>query len=256
MNIFYSGHKELRSGWKILRLFVFVIVLSALFALAGSLLRIVAIGDYAVHLAMIAGVLVELWLNRKPLSYIGLDLKDTGLWKDFGAGLVWGSLSIGLVAGGMAFITKEIIADQLGQGAGIAGLFPLLFFWLIVAVAEESLFRGYVLSALTGRVNTKVALVISAGLFTAIHLINPNYYWFAFVYAFLLAMMFGGIVLRRGNLGAAIGFHFMWNLLQDKGWLNMPERGGEIIFAVVLLINLVLVYCCPVNRQTPEKTAI
>jgi membrane protease YdiL (CAAX protease family) len=54
--------------------------------------------------------------------------------------------------------------------------------------------------------------------------------------------MFGLIVIKRGNLGCVIGFHFLWNLLQEKGWLNMPDRGGEAVFMIVLLINLGLVY--------------
>lgn len=240
--MFYSDNRELRPGWKILRVSVFVIIFTVLFALLSSLLNVNVIGEYAIHLAMIIGIWLELWLSRKPLSYIGLSIKDKGLWKDFLVGIVWGSSSIGLVAGGMIIITREIDVGQIGFGIKIAHLASLLFFWLIVSVAEESLFRGYILSVFEGHVDVKARLVISASIFAAIHLINPDYYWFAFVYAFLIGMMLGGVFIKRGNLGCVIGFHYSWNLLQEKGLLSMPDRGGEAVFAIVLLVNLSLVY--------------
>jgi hypothetical protein len=115
MNLFYSDNKELRSGWKILRVFVLVIVLTILFALLSSFLKVDVIGEYAVHSAMIAGILLELWLDRRSLGYIGLNFKDKGLWKDFLIGIVWGSLSIGFVAAGMIVIAREIPVGQIGS---------------------------------------------------------------------------------------------------------------------------------------------
>ncbi len=250
MNLFYSKNKELRSGWKILRVFVFVIILMILFALLSSLLKINVIGEYAVHSAILAGTLLELWLDRKPLNCIGLNVKDKGLWKDFLAGIVWGSLSIGLVAAGMVVITREINVDQIGHGIENIDWASLLLFWLVVAVAEEVLFRGYILFVLKDRVDIKTALVISAAMFSAIHFINPEYYWFAFIYAFLFGVMLGGVVIKRGNLGGVIGFHYTWNLLQERGLLNMPDRGGEVIFTIVFLINLALIYWLLPRRLT------
>ncbi|HPA52628.1 MAG TPA: CPBP family intramembrane metalloprotease [Thermoanaerobaculia bacterium] len=92
-------------------------------------------------------------------------------------------------------------------------------------------------------------MLLSAGLFAAIHGINPESYWFAFVYAFLLGVLLAEIVLTRGDLGCVIGFNFAWNLLQDKGLLNLPERGGEGAYMAVLLIGLVLT-----NWKIPPRT--
>lgn len=253
MSLFYSSNKELRSGWKILRVFVFVIILMIVFALLASLLKVKAIGEYAFHLAIIISLLLELWLERKPLSFIGVCWPDKGFWMDLLLGIVWGSLSIGLVAGGMVFITKEMSLDQIGHATTSVDVGALLFFWLIVAIAEEGLFRGYILSVLRHRVSIGVGLIISASLFTAIHLINPDYYWFAFVYAFLISIVLGGMVIKRGNLGCVIGFHYAWNLLQDKGLLNVPDRGGEPIYGVVLLVTLVLVYWLLPRRVPRER---
>ncbi len=242
MNLFYSETKELRSGWKILRVFVFVAILTILFALLSSFLKMDVIGEYAFHSAIIVSILLELRLERKPLSFIGISIGGKGMWKDFLGGIVWGGLSILLVTVGMMAVTREINAGQIGHGIESINWVFLFSFWLIVALGEESLFRGYILSALKGHVNVTAGLIISAVIFSAIHIINPDYYWFAFLYAFLIGVMFGGVVIKRGNLGCARGFHYAWNLLQDKGLLNLPERGGEVVYAVVLLINIGLVY--------------
>lgn len=250
MKLLFSGNKELRSGWKIVRVFVFAIILTVVFALLASLLKIDAIGEYAVHLAIITSLLLVLWLERKPLSFIGIRLPDKGFWVDLLLGIVWGSLSIGLVVAGMVFITREMNLGQIGHTTTSVSWGSLLFYWLVVALAEEGLFRGYILSVLTHRVSTWVALIISASLFTAIHLINPDYYWFAFVYAFLIGIVLGGIVIKRGSLGGVIGFHYAWNLLQEKGLLNVPDRGGEVVYMVVLLAILALVYWVLPRRVT------
>jgi hypothetical protein len=252
MNLFYSGNKELRSGWKILRVFVFVIILVVVFALLASLLNIEALGEYAFHLAIITSLLVELWLERKPISFIGLRFPDKRFWIDLLLGIVWGSLSIGLIVAGMVFITREMSLAQIGHAATSVGLGNLFFYWLIVAIAEEGLFRGHILSILRHRVSPWAGLTISASIFAAMHLINPDYYWFAFIYAFLIGIALGGIVIKRGDLGCVIGFHYAWNLLQEKGLLNTPDRGGEVIYMVVLLAILALVYWVLPSRVTNE----
>lgn len=242
MKVFHSGNNELRVGWKVLRVLLLVVALTAAFAALARLLKIEALGDYAVHLAMICGALLGLRLERKPLSHIGIRLRDSAFWIDLLWGLAWGALLIGLVVGGMVFITGEMSAGQFWAGTTISGLAYSFVGWLVVAAGEESLFRGYILSMLRQRMRLWAALAVSAGIFGAIHIINPDYYWFAFVYAILIGVGLGGVVVKRGNLGGAIGFHHAWNLLQDKGILNTPARGGEAFFAIILLAMGALVF--------------
>ncbi len=242
MKLFYSDNNELLVGWKALRVFVIGIALVVLFAILAALLHFKPLEDYAVHLAMILSVLLCLQWERKPLSYIGFSLRDKAFWTDSLFGFAWGCLFIGLVAVGMTLITGELQTSQLGAGFTVSGLAYSLVFWFVVALGEETLFRGYIFSILRQRMNLWVALIISACLFSAIHFINPGYYWFAYVYALLIGIAFGGILIKRGNLGGAIGFHYAWNLLQDRGILNMPERGGEAIYAVILLVMAVFVF--------------
>lgn len=253
MSLFYSADNELRSGWKILRVFVIVIILMAVFAILAALLNFQALADYAVHLAMIIGALWGVRLEHKSLTFIGIRLRERAFWQDAILGFAWGCLFIGLVVGGMVFITKEMSLSQIGDAATIPGLAYALVFWLVVAIGEESLFRGYILSVLRQRMSSWLGLIISAGLFGAIHVINPDYYWFAYVYAFLIGIVFGGIVIRRGSLGGVIGLHYAWNLLQDKGLLNTPARGGEVIYTIILLAIIALIYWVVPGRATDDE---
>ncbi|MGB7540154.1 MAG: type II CAAX endopeptidase family protein [Anaerolineales bacterium] len=241
MNLFISDQKELRSGWKILRVTAFAFIFIILFAFLASALGSEALADYTFHLAVLAAVGLELLFTRRSASSIGLSFKEKDFWKDVLLGLVWGGLSIGLAAAGMVFLTGEIKAGEIGRGLSFLPLLGLLAYWLLVSVAEESLFRGYLLAILKHPLGVRTAMVVSAVLYTAIHYMNPGFYWFAFLYAFMIGLLFGEAVIRRGNLGWVIGFHFVFNFMQEKGLLGFPVQGGEAVFTIVLLLNLALI---------------
>jgi membrane protease YdiL (CAAX protease family) len=241
MNLFVSDRKELRSGWKIVRVIAFAFVFAILFALLASALNISSCGEYAFNLAVLAAVGLELLISRKPLAFIGLNFKQAPFWRDLLGGLVWGGVSIGLVAAGMVFLTGEILPGDIGRGLSLLSLPGILIYWLLVALSEESLFRGYFLMILKNPAGVRTAMVFSAVLFSGLHLLNPDFYWFAFLYSFLTGLLFGEAVIRRGNLGWVIGFHFVFNVMQNEGLLGFPVQGGEALFTIILLINLALV---------------
>lgn len=250
MNLIHSEKRELRSGWRALRLCAAIVAFAIVWTVCASVLKMEALRHSAVHLAIVTGVAVDLRLGKRGADSIGLSLRRSRLWKDALLGLAWGGASICLVAVGMVAITNEMSAAQLGQGIAIDRLPALISFWLLVAVAEEGLFRGYLLTLFGESLGNRIAVLLSAGLFAVIHVINPEFYWFAFVYAFLLGVLLAEIVLRRGDLGCVIGFHFAWNLLQDEGLLNLPARGGEGAYLAVLLISLVVTHW-----KLPRRTA-
>ncbi len=250
MNVLFTNQKELRSGWKIVRVIVLTFIYAILFALLATALNIEAGGEYAFNLAILAAVGSELLISRKSPAFIGLNLRDDAFWKDLLLGLVWGGLSIGLVAAGMVFLTGEIDPGEIGRGLSFLSLLGMLVYWLLVALTEETLFRGYILLILKNPLGVRTAMVVSAVVFSALHFLNPDYYLFAFLYAFLIGLLFGEVVIRRGNLGWVIGFHFVFNLMQDKELLNFPIQGGEAVFTVVLLINLALILWRMPRRAT------
>jgi membrane protease YdiL (CAAX protease family) len=89
---------------------------------------------------------------------------------------------------------------------------------VIVAVAvgapiiEEMLFRGVLLSTLRRRLPAWAAVAMSAVVFAAIHLVDPNAAA-AVPGLFLLGLVLGWAALRRGDLSLAIPLHSGINLL-------------------------------------------
>ena len=83
------------------------------------------------------------------------------------------------------------------------------------AVIEETLFRGIIFHITERSLGTWLALAISALLFGAIHLLNPNANW----YAGLAIVLKAGIFLAAAyvwsrSLWFVIGAHFAWNFTE------------------------------------------
>lgn len=98
-------------------------------------------------------------------------------------------------------------------------------FWLAVlvnataAVAEETLFRGFLMSGLKQAWDNQGALLISSVIFGGAHILVAGAQesnWLEFI--LLLALpgwMLGWAYLRSGNLWLSTGLHFAWNFFQD-----------------------------------------
>jgi membrane protease YdiL (CAAX protease family) len=112
---------------------------------------------------------------------------------------------------------------------------------VMVAVAEEMVFRGYILHNLMQSVNRYAALLITSALFALAHATNPNFNWLAFVNIFLAGLILGINYIYTQNLWYALLFHFAWNFLQgpvigyEVSGLNFQSvfqlelKGNEII---------------------------
>jgi len=82
---------------------------------------------------------------------------------------------------------------------------------LVVApLAEEMIYRGYVLQALLARMRTPVAAVLSALIFASIHIgIGPG----LAVYIFLGALILAYLYVRFRNIYACVLMHLLNNVV-------------------------------------------
>lgn len=85
---------------------------------------------------------------------------------------------------------------------------------ILVALAEELMFRGYILNNLMQSTGKYPALIISSLLFALAHITNPDFNWLTLVNIFLAGMVIGINYIYTQNLWYAICFHFGWNFLQ------------------------------------------
>lgn len=96
-----------------------------------------------------------------------------------------------------------------------------IFLFIMVAIMEEVLFRGYILKNLMLSFNKYVALILSSILFSLIHGWNPNIDLLAFANLFLAGIVLGMSYIYTKNLWFPIAQHLSWNLFQSSFGFNV-----------------------------------
>lgn len=164
-----------------------------------------------------AAVLVLRWRNL-PLSLLGMSLRGRG--KDLLAGLGVAVLLYAVGFGTSLLMETVEIASVQWVPRDLLGT---LLFFLLVAVTEEVMLRGFVLGRmLSAGMNRFVALFLSSALFSAMHLFNPNFALLPFVNILLAGCLLGASFLYTRNLCFPVVLHWFWN------WLQGPVLGYEV----------------------------
>lgn len=164
-----------------------------------------------------AAVLVLRWRNL-PLSLLGMSLRGRG--KDLLAGLGVAVLLYAVGFGTSLLMGTVEIASVEWVPRDLLGT---LLFFLLVAVTEEVMLRGFVLGRmLSAGMNRFVALFLSSVLFSAMHLFNPNFALLPFVNILLAGCLLGASFLYTRNLCFPVVLHWFWN------WLQGPVLGYEV----------------------------
>lgn len=164
-----------------------------------------------------AAVLILRWRNL-PLSLLGLSLKGRGKDLLAGAGIAVLLYAVGF---GLSLLMGMVeVADVQWMPCDLLGA---LMFFLLVAVTEEVMLRGFVLGRMLSEgMNRFVALLLSSALFSAMHLFNPNFAFLPFVNILLAGCLLGASFLYTRNLCFPIVLHWFWN------WLQGPVLGYEV----------------------------
>lgn len=164
-----------------------------------------------------AAVLILRWRNL-PLSLLGLSLKGRGKDLLAGAGVAVLLYAVGF---GLSLLTGMVeVVDVQWMPRDLLGA---LMFFLLVAVTEEVMLRGFVLGRMLSEgMNRFVALLLSSALFSAMHLFNPNFAFLPFVNILLAGCLLGASFLYTRNLCFPIVLHWFWN------WLQGPVLGYEV----------------------------
>ncbi len=171
------------------------------------------------------------FIDRRPIDTIGLK------WQDVGANLAKGGFwAIGLQT--IVFVLL-LIAGMLSiemktfDGVELAGFF---FFFVLVAINEELIFRGYITSLLTYTIHFLPAIIVSSLLFAAVHIGNADFTWMGFGCIFFGGYLLGLFYLKFQNLYLPIGMHLFWNFYQGN-ILGFDVSGMAIPSLVQLKMN-------------------
>jgi membrane protease YdiL (CAAX protease family) len=200
---------RLRLAWRLLLYvtFFFVILIGALFiapdGVAGQALPIL--------LAGLGAGWLSLAMDGRRAGSLGFYLSPSlGIEsvKGLALGVVVALVAVGCMAaaGGVTWTRESGTAGSLLVVGAQA-----LWLFAVPAAAEEVLFRGYLLQALTEAWGAILALLVMALAFAAVHLGNPHVSWIGVVNIAAAGVFLGAVYLKTGSLWWATGAHLGWN---------------------------------------------
>ncbi len=178
---------------------------AAVRAVDGSWALTLAVGVAAAALM----VLVYGWVVRRTERRNPLEVGRAGAAGALARGTGLGVLVFAAVIG-----TIALAGGYRVEGWGsVTVAVGLVGFTAAAVAAEELLFRGVLQRHLEQRVGTWAALGVTAVLFGAMHLVNPNAtIWGAVAIAIEAGGMLGAAYVATRTLWLPIGLHLGWNL--------------------------------------------
>lgn len=222
------------NGWlRAIAIIIPFLIVSAIFATIGFLISGADFDTYLdmsteqmviINFCKIIGTFLLIWVfmkfvDKEPFIKLGFQTKNR--LKDIVVGILIG---IVVMASGYLILVslKEIQFTRTLIDTKDIILSILLY--IIVAFAEEVLFRGYILKNLMTSFNKYVALIVSSILFALLHGMNPNMDLLSLTNLFLAGILLGLSYIYTKNLWFPIALHFSWNLFQTLFGFNVSGQ--------------------------------
>lgn len=219
--------------------------------------------------------ILAVWLYPRMLGK-NISLKSLGLdWrkrsKDFLNGSIVGVL---LISSGFIILKIMGYVQVIKLEFNPIIFVSYIFFFLAVAISEELMARGYVLSTLMEGMNKYVALSTSAFIFAGLHLMNNHIGFIPLVNLTLAGYLLGIYFVFQKNLMFPIGLHFTWNFFQGavfgfevsghdfQGIVSQNVQGdilwtggafgfeGSIISLPIVILGILFIYFFYRNSNT------
>ena len=221
-SVFLDADGRLRNGWWILVFFVILVgLVGGLQGLAPMLHRHGVKSGWWVEALLVLFTLVATWvctrLRGTALASVGLILD-----RRWAVEAAWGTLIGGalmLAAAAMLWAAGGV-AWTLDPGRSLHGLVSGFLVFVLVALFEEGLFRGFVFQRMLQGLGVWPTQVLMALLFALSHWGNPGMHGATRLWATLdiaLAAVFLGLAyLRTRSLALPVGIHLGWNWTQGN----------------------------------------
>jgi membrane protease YdiL (CAAX protease family) len=177
-------------------------------------------------------------IQNVPFSSFGLPVNAIS-GKRLSQGFAWGILIASLVIG-VTFLLGGLRFE--GFALSTAECFRYGFIWvltfIVIALFEETLYRGYALQSLSAALGFWPAAILLSALFGGLHLLNPGETLIGALDVMSYGLVACYTLRRTGNLWFAVGLHAAWNFaltvlysvpgsgMQAKGHLLRASRSG------------------------------
>lgn len=297
MNIkdfFLNSYGRLRSGWRFLIfLFVFIFITLPVTETIQAFLRTLP-PAYSQNLLLtfltpvfifiiastFLGWIFGYLLEDLPFRALGWTF-SVSWFKELIIGFIIGALSIclaallGVVFGGLSFqANRTAEASEILNTLGIS-----LIIFVVAAISEETLFRGYLLQTITRAKLAWGGIILTSFLFATAHNANPSASIFSWVNTFLAGIWFAVAYLKTRSLWFPFAIHLAWNWFQGSilginvsgikeltpapllqavdtspTWLTGGSYGieGGIACTVALLVSTAIIWFLPFLKPTEE----
>jgi membrane protease YdiL (CAAX protease family) len=148
------------------------------------------------------------WIEKRAIT----ELSAQNVFKNLGLGILIG----------VTIQCLTIFVIYLNHGFRVIALNPVSFIIIpftvafTVAIFEEILIRGIVFRIIEEKLGSYIALLISALIFGALHLFNPNATLVsAICIAIEAGLLLGAAYIYSRSLWLPIAIHFAWNFMQS-----------------------------------------
>lgn len=195
---------------------------------------------YTVAGFALALLLIRRRCRKKGLSFMeeaSLSVRNVN-WKK-GLGLLGTGIGLSLfVSSVLTLLPDAWMAGYTDSSESIFEgpdqILAVLGVTLAAPVMEEMIFRGFILNRLLGGFSDAAAVVITAALFSLLH-VNPIW----ILYSFLLGILLGHFAMQEENTLYPILLHVGFNVLSiPLNIMNHIESAREVLFQSPLLIVL------------------
>lgn len=145
------------------------------------------------------------WKEERPMK----SLLEGSMW---GIVLMSAAFAVIWISRGL-----EIDSVQLGSKV-ISSLSYAIVVFALVAISEELVTRGYIQGLVKRTFGMVPAILVTSGIFAALHLLNANVLQnpIPVLNLFLAGVLLGVAREASGGLWLPIGLHFTWNLFQGN----------------------------------------
>ncbi len=194
-------------------------------------------------------------IDNLPFATVGLQFKNV-----LGNLLSGATYAIGIL--GLSFGILYLLGAVQIEAVQFepVGLLGYLLLFLLAALVEELVVRGYMIPLIAKDFHFMGAIIISSLVFAALHMANAHFTWLSFANIFLGGYLLGLIFYKKQELYTPLGLHWIWNYFQGNvlgfgvsgfqvesilsvsqsgpDWLSGGEFGleGSVVTTVLLLI--------------------
>jgi membrane protease YdiL (CAAX protease family) len=166
-------------------------------------------------IGLVALILFFIWRNREHVRHIGWRL--TRFWRDIVIGallfvpMFYGAAFLEQVLQSIGFSVPSTPLPTTPQAVGFGEVILALLLVIVVAISEETIFRGYLMARLQAFVPSQaVAVILSAAIF----MLGHGYEGSAGVLTVgAMGIVFGLVYVWRKSLVATMTMHFLQDLV-------------------------------------------